>query len=95
MTVRWTHAALQHLLLIFEYIARDAPLYARKTVDRLTRRSTQLAEFPWSGRIVREFGVPEVREIIEQPYRIIYRVLSERIDILAVIHCARELPPEL
>jgi toxin ParE1/3/4 len=36
-----------------------------------------------------------VREIIEKPYRIIYRVRKEQIDILAVIHGAQLLPSEL
>jgi toxin ParE1/3/4 len=95
VSVHWTHAAQQHLRCIFEYIARDAPLYARKTVDRLTRRSMQLEEFPWSGRIVREFDAPDVRELIEYPCRIICRIRLEQIDVLAVVHCARMLPPEL
>ncbi len=55
----------------------------------------QLAEYPWSGRVVREFDDPNIREIIEHPYRVIYRVRGERIDVLAVVHCARLLPPEL
>ena len=33
----------------------------------------------------------EVREIIEEPYRIIYRVKPNQVDIIAVIHGARNL----
>jgi plasmid stabilization system protein ParE len=33
-----------------------------------------------------------MREVIERPYRIIYRIKAEQIDILAVIHGAQVLP---
>jgi hypothetical protein len=32
-----------------------------------------VADFPESGRIVSEFGVANLREIIHPPFRIIYR----------------------
>ena len=94
MRVHWTHTAIQHLLAIHERIARDAPLYAQRMADRLTRRSEQIATFPLSGRIVPEYGAPEIREVIERPYRIIYRIKVEQIDVLAVVHSAQLLPPE-
>ena len=39
-----------------------------------------------------EFDLPQVREVIEGPYRIIYRILPDRIDVLAVIHGAQQTP---
>jgi toxin ParE1/3/4 len=60
-------------------------------VDRLTRRSQQIALFPLSGRVVPEYGSESVREIIEPPYRIIYRILPDRVDVVAVVHGARDL----
>ena len=95
MRVHWTHTAIEHLLAIYEHIARDAPLYARRTIDRLTKRSEQIAAFPWSGRMVPEYEVPDIREVIERPYRIIYRIKTDQIDILAVVHGAQLLLPEL
>jgi plasmid stabilization system protein ParE len=49
MDVRWTETAVHHLTAIHDYIARDSPIYARRMVDRLTRRSVQIAEYPTSG----------------------------------------------
>jgi toxin ParE1/3/4 len=92
--VHWTHTAIAHLLAIYEHIARDAPLYAQRTVDRLTRRSEQIAAFPPSGRMVPEYGAPDIREVIERPYRIIDRIREDQIDVLAVVHSAQVLPPE-
>jgi toxin ParE1/3/4 len=61
-------------------------------VDRLTRRSEQIADHPLSGRKVPEYDVEDIRELIEKPYRIIYRIKQDRIDVLAVIHGAQLLP---
>lgn len=93
MKTHWTRTAVEHLVAIYEHIAKDAPLYAQRVVDRLTRRSEQIAQFPESGRIVPEYETPDIREVIERPYRIIYRVKAERVEVLAVLHGAQRLPP--
>jgi addiction module RelE/StbE family toxin len=92
--VHWTHTAIEHLLAIYEHIAQNAPVYAQRMVDRLTMRSEQIGTFPQSGRTVPEYGAPDIREVIETPYRIIYRVKADQIDVLAVLHSAQLLPPE-
>lgn len=92
MKVRWTDTALGHLTAIHDYVAQDAPIYARSLVDRLTDRSKQIGRFPRSGRMVPEYEQEDVREIIEAPYRIIYRILPERVDVLAVVHTSQEKP---
>ena len=61
-------------------------------VDRITRRSEQIASQPLSGRKVPEYEIEEIRELIEKPYRIIYRVKQDQIEVLAVIHAAQLLP---
>lgn len=71
MKVHWTEVAVEHLVAIHEYIARDSPEYALRVVDRLTRRSQQIGEFPRSGRAVPELALADVREVIEGPYRIV------------------------
>jgi toxin ParE1/3/4 len=45
MKVHWTDTAEGHLHAIYAYIAQDSPEYARRMVDRLTRRSQQIAKF--------------------------------------------------
>jgi addiction module RelE/StbE family toxin len=90
MNVRWTDTAQRHLDAIYRYIAQDSPAYAERTVDRLTRRSQQIAEFPLSGRMVPEYEKSQIREVIEGPYRIIYYIKPDQIDVLAVIHGAQD-----
>ena len=95
MSVHWTNTAAEHLLAIYEYIAKDSSVYAQRMVDRLTRRSEQIAAFPLSGHIVPEYEAEDIREVIEKPYRLIYRVKSDRVDVLAVVHGAQLLPSKL
>ncbi len=89
MTVYWTDTAQEHLDAIFSYIAQDSPEYALRMVDRITRRSQQIADAPLSGRRVPEYELNQIREVIEYPYRIIYHIKSGQIDVIAVLHCAR------
>lgn len=91
MNVHWTKTAEAHLDAIFAYIAQDSPEYARQMVDRLTRRSQQIAHFPLSGRKVPEYEMDQIREVIEGAYRIIYYVKPDQIDVLAVIHGAMDI----
>lgn len=55
MTVYWTAGAAQQLQAIHDYIAQSSPEYAKRTVDRLTRHSDQIAAFPLAGRSVPEY----------------------------------------
>ena len=49
------------------------------------------SSFHLRGRMVPEFQAEDIREVIERPYRIIYRIKPEQIDVLAVIHGARQI----
>ncbi len=92
MNVYWTDTAVSHLFGIYGYIAQNSLMYAKRMVDKLTRRSEQISMFPMSGRKVPEYELENIREIIEKPYRIIYRIRKDRVDILAVMHGAQLLP---
>ena len=91
MNVHWTDTAEGHLDVLYAYIAQDSPAYAKRLVDRLTRRSEQIGLFPFSGRGVPEYDIGQVREVIEGPYRIIYHIKPDQIDVIAVIHGAMDI----
>lgn len=94
MKVVWTTTALDHLTDIYRYIERDSPRYALRMVDRLTARSQQIGEFPESGQMVPEYAESSIREVIEGPYRLIYRIEAARIVVVAVVHGAQLLPAD-
>ena len=99
MRVVWTKAADSNLQAIYDYIAQTSADYARRTVERITARSRQIGAFPMAGRTVPEFQVDQLREVFDHPYRIIYRIRPDRIDIIAVVHMSRHLdtsnPPQI
>jgi plasmid stabilization system protein ParE len=92
MKVHWTKTALDQLQSIHDYIACNSPYYAKRMVDRITRRSIQISQFPLSGRTVPEYDMGQIREVLEADYRIIYYTKSDGIDVLAVFHGSQSLP---
>lgn len=91
LKVRWSPEAAEDLESIAEYIARDSEYYARAVVTEILSASRSISEFPLIGRIVPELGDEHVRERFIYSYRLVYRVESERILIVAVIHGKRLL----
>lgn len=92
MRVHWTATALAHLRHIHTYIGQSSSEYALRVVDRLTRRSQQIGQFPESGHMIPEAGFPQIREVLEGPYRIMYHITPDQIDIIAIIHGSQHTP---
>ncbi len=91
MKVHWTDTAENHLNTIHTHILLDSPEYAKRMVDRITSRSQQIADFPLSGRKVPEFDLDQIREVFEGPYRIVYYLKPDQVDVLAVIHASQNV----
>jgi plasmid stabilization system protein ParE len=77
--LRWTTQAVEDVEAIWKFIANDSDAYADLVVARLLESVERLERFPRSGRIVPELSDPQLREIIEPPYRIVYRVVDVRV----------------
>lgn len=95
MRVAWTQRAMYRLQQILAYIAQDQPGNAERFVNRLIDRGDSLGEQPRSGRMVPEYRDRTIREVSEGDYRIIYRILPERVDILTVRHGSQLLPIDI
>ena len=76
------------------YLEQTSSDYARRVVERLINRSEQLAAFPRSGRMVPEYEIDDVRQVIESSYRIIYLIKENQVEVLAVIHTSRKGLPQ-
>jgi plasmid stabilization system protein ParE len=92
MIVVWTANAKRELRAAYDTVADTSIRYAESLVDRITRRTADLSRFHYLGAEVSEYSDPLLREVFEHPYRIIYRVRTDRIEILSVVHSARKLP---
>ena len=69
-TKEQAHRLLDNLPDTYEYIALNSPIYAKHMVVRITRRSAQIGVLLFSGRRVPEHQADDIRELIENPYRI-------------------------
>jgi len=90
LRIRWTERAALQLSAIADHVALTSPLYAAQLVERLIDRLGVAAAHPWSGRAVGELDREDTRELVERPYRIIYRVGSGVIHVLAIVHTRRD-----
>lgn len=92
MRIEWTVPAETDLDELFDYIARDSAVYAERFVDRVLESVAKLADQPMMGRVVPEADSDNIREVVfRKNYRIIYLLRTDRIQILAIVHAARDL----
>lgn len=89
MKIEWSDRAVADLSEIRDYIAEDSETNAIALLERLFAAISHLEVFPDHGRRVPE--APELRELIVDGYRILYRRKSERVEIVLVIHGRRDL----
>ena len=64
MKVEWSPLALARVEDTADYIAQDNPDAAEHWVTGLFDTVERLADFPLSGRLVPEVGIPRIREVI-------------------------------
>ena len=58
---------------------------------RIPARRKRLVVIPEVGAVVPEFDDPQIREVFEKSYRLIYHVGDETVSVLGLIHGARDL----
>jgi addiction module RelE/StbE family toxin len=88
----WSPRSIRDLESIHERIAQDSPLYASLVIQRLVSAPERLLDFPESGRVVPEREQNELREVIVRPFRLVYRVGRDSIEIVTVFHASRLFP---
>ncbi|MCF7824213.1 MAG: type II toxin-antitoxin system RelE/ParE family toxin [Candidatus Marinimicrobia bacterium] len=86
MRIIWSPLSLDRVTEIAKYVAEENRTAAVELVEHLFSRVAQLSEYPDSGPIVPELGRPDVRQLVDGSYRIIYKVETEIISILTVRH---------
>ncbi|HLP48433.1 MAG TPA: type II toxin-antitoxin system RelE/ParE family toxin [Candidatus Kapabacteria bacterium] len=95
MRIRWTKAASQDLDNIEEYIREYNPKAAIKQVLRVIDAvETKLSNSPGMGKPGR---IAETREfyVTGSPYIVAFRINENTMEILRVIHGARQWPQKM
>ncbi len=87
MKLRFRQSALADVTALHDYIAKDNPRAAKRTVQRIHNSVDRLKQFPRMGR---EGPVYGTRELVVSglPYIVVYEVTTELVDVIAVFHAS-------
>ena len=91
MRVVWTEHAYSQLDEAMAFIARDRPETAMTWLQRILDEGASLEAFPDRGRVVPETSRQDLRELIVNPYRLVYRRDADVVTITLVVHGRRLL----
>lgn len=91
LKVFWTENAIQDLLGIKNFISQDSITRAEEWLIELYAAGENLAQFSSRGRIVPEFNQDNLRELLIEHYRLVYRIKSVSVEIITVFEGHRQL----
>jgi plasmid stabilization system protein ParE len=89
--ISWSAEARKEPRAIKKFIARDSEYYAARMVASIVERVEKMALHPTQGHPVHEYPEQSLREVHQDPYRIIYKVSAERIEIVTIVHFKKRL----
>lgn len=89
--IEWSNEALEDIESIATYIEKDSPVYAKSVVSKIFEKAEIIKDFTELGRIVPELNDSTIREIFVYSYRLIYKIDSNTVLFVAVIHGKRLL----
>jgi toxin ParE1/3/4 len=91
-TITFTASAVHDLDDIRSgYADQQVPAVGDKLLREIVSQVERLGAFPESGRVVPEFGIASLREIICSPFRIIYRLDESKVRVVRVWRSERLL----
>jgi plasmid stabilization system protein ParE len=73
------------------YAEQRAPEVGERLLREVIAQVERLADYPEIGRVVPEFGLAHLREIIHPPFRIVYRLDDDRVRVVRVWRSERLL----
>ena len=84
LQVIWSHAADRDLGMAYDYLRPLNPAAARKLVERVVKAVGALSRQPRLGRASEVEADRGYRELVVRPFRIFYRLESDRVVIVRV-----------
>lgn len=86
MKIVWSERAKAQVREIFEFIAEDRPMGAERILEDLLERVQLLTEFPEQGPVWGGQRRPDLRSILFESHRVVYRWRPDEIAVLSVRH---------
>lgn len=86
MKVIWAPLAREQVADAFAFISAERPSAAVRWFERVVESAGSLSVFPDIGRMMPEAGRSEVRQVLVDPYRLIYRRDPDTVVIIGVFH---------
>ena len=91
----WHIEAANDLGAAAEFIVRDSPVAAAQFTGRIVAATERLRAHPRLGRAVPEIGDDSYRELIFQNFRVVYRLIADRVVVIGVIHAAMDMDHQI
>jgi len=93
MQLKITKRAKQDMSTVRKYISKDSEDMATQVLTQVKASMSGVLNFPLMGRIGR---VKNTRELVltQSSYILVYRVVKDTVEILALIHTSRIWPDE-
>jgi len=92
--VNMTHNAENDLNGIVMFIAKNNPHNALKMLEKIQAKINALDHSPYRGTYVPELlakSIKNYRQIIESPWKFIYKIDEDIVNILAILDSSRNL----
>ncbi len=91
-TISFASSAVTDLEDIQAYYNNEkVPDVGKRLTDEIIAQIERLAAHPLSGRIIPEFNIEHLREIIHPPFRIVYRYDKKRVRIVRIRRSERHM----
>ena len=84
--VVWGEGARSELDEAVSYIAGDSIDSAIRALERILESAESLSTLGERGRVVPERGDPNIRELLVDPFRLLYYLGDSKIVVLGVLH---------
>lgn len=92
MELRLAQSALEDLQAIQQhYLDEGVPHIGQAYVVAILEQAEMLVSHPDAGRMVPEFGVKHIRELIHSPFRVVYLRQEAEVVLIRVWRSERQL----
>jgi|SRR5208283_36350 len=92
LSLTFSESATSDLEGLLEYYnEQGVPEAGKRIVARIVKKAEKLRNYPAMGRVVPEFGLEQLREIIDPPFRSVYVWEKSKVRVVRVWRSERLL----